>query len=201
MAFWNKDLEDSEKPISTREKVGAPESGPDATHGSEPKPSVQSEIKADSPEKSSSEQTLDERLSKRFGTLRSALGPGTIIQGKLSFDTPVRIDGQLSGEIYSSTAVIVGPTGKVDADIEVASLIVMGKVSGNIKAIERIELFENGELAGEVTTQSLLIEHGAIFQGRCSMGSLGAEKSAGDASSKNLDKSTDIENQKEQAAG
>ena len=45
---------------------------------------------------------LEECLSEKYGKVRSALGPGTVIQGRLSFDTPVRIDGTLSGDISSS---------------------------------------------------------------------------------------------------
>ena len=101
--------------------------------------------------------------------VRSALGPGTVIQGKLSFDAPVSIDGKLSGEIYSSKTLIVGKSGVIDAQVEVATLIVKGVVKGHIKASERIEIREGGQLLGDIVTPTLMIEEGCIFNGGCSM--------------------------------
>lgn len=103
--------------------------------------------------------------------VRSALGPGTVIQGKLSFDAPVSIDGKLSGEIYSSKTLIVGKSGSVDAQVDVAVLIVKGIVKGHIKASERIEIRDSGQLLGDVVTPSLVIEEGCVFNGGCTMSS------------------------------
>jgi cytoskeletal protein CcmA (bactofilin family) len=111
----------------------------------------------------------------RFGKLRSALGPGTVIQGKLSFDTPVRIDGKLSGEIYSSQAIIVGAGGSVEGDIEVASLIVLGLVRGKVVAHDRIEVLQGGRLEADFAAPIFTMEEGGLFNGRCSMGRI-AEK-------------------------
>jgi cytoskeletal protein CcmA (bactofilin family) len=127
------------------------------------------------PQKSEKEQESSDPANERYSKLRSALGAGTVIQGKLSFDTPVRIDGKLSGEVFSSKALIVGETGSIDADVSVASLVVMGHVSGNIKATESIELMKGGSLEGDIESPSLLMEEGARFNGNCSMG--GSKKS------------------------
>lgn len=115
--------------------------------------------------------------SDRYGKIRSALGPGTVIQGKLSFDTPVRIDGKLSGEVYSTKPLIVGETGDIQADVQVSALVVMGKVSGNIKATERIEILKTGEISGEISTPALVIEEGARFTGGCAMSGKAANSS------------------------
>lgn len=113
---------------------------------------------------------LEDSLTKRYGNLRSALGPGTVIQGKLSFDTPVRIDGKLTGEIFSSTALIVGPKGEIDASISVKSLIVLGKVKGKIKALDAVEVCPGGELDGDVRTNLFSVAEGSRFNGYCDMG-------------------------------
>lgn len=106
----------------------------------------------------------------KYGKIRSALGPGTVIQGKLSFDTPVRIDGKLSGEIYSTKALVVGETGDIQADVQVSTLVILGKVRGTVKATEKIEILKSGELIGDVVTGAISIEEGARFSGSCSMG-------------------------------
>lgn len=117
-----------------------------------------------------SRHSSSDPIENRFGVVRSALGPGTVIQGKLSFDTPVRIDGKLTGDIFSSQALIVGDEGEIDATVEVATLIVMGKVSGKIKATERVELWAGGFLSGEITTPVFMMEDTAVFNGKCAMG-------------------------------
>jgi cytoskeletal protein CcmA (bactofilin family) len=106
---------------------------------------------------------------EKYGKVRSALGPGTVIQGKLSFDTTVSIDGKLSGEVVSSKAIIVGAGGDVDAVMNVASLVVRGRVKGKIVATETVELLSGAQLEGEVQTPSLMVEEGAILRATCSM--------------------------------
>ncbi len=106
-------------------------------------------------------------VAERFGgKVRSVLGAGTVIQGKLSFDTPVRIDGKLSGEVLSSKAVIVGTKGEMNAEIDVGSLVVLGNVKGVIRASEKVEIFPGGSLEGDVCSPSFVI-HGGVFNGRC----------------------------------
>ena len=95
--------------------------------------------------------------------VRSALSKGTIIQGKLSFDTPVSIDGKLSGELFSSETVIIGKSGIVDAQINVRSLVVYGKVTGNIKATEKTLILNGAEINGTLQTASLSVEQGAVL--------------------------------------
>lgn len=143
-------------------------------------------------------QKPEDVLAERFGRTRSALSEGTVIQGKLSFDTPVRIDGKLSGEIFSSKVLIVGPTGKVDANLEVAALVVLGRVSGTITASERVELWSGAELQGVVRSPVLVIQEGGNFSGTSHMleaqtgfvaglGEKGGESiQAGSAASKDL---------------
>lgn len=114
-------------------------------------------------------QSAAESGFDRFGKLRSALGPGTVIQGKLSFDTPVRIDGKLSGEIFSSEAIIVGAGGSIEGDIEVASLIVLGLVRGKVTAHQRVEVLNGGRLEADFVAPVFVIEDGGIFNGRSSM--------------------------------
>lgn len=117
-------------------------------------------------------------VTERFGgKVRSVLGAGTVIQGKLSFDTPVRIDGKLSGEVLSSKAVIIGASGEMSADIDVGSLVVLGRVKGTIKASEKIEVFAGGSLEGEISAPALVI-HGGTFNGKCIMPHLSTSSSS-----------------------
>ena len=115
------------------------------------------------------EELAEERLLERYGRTRSALGPGTVIQGKLTFDTTIRIDGNLSGDVFSSKAIIVAKSGFIDAKIDAAVLVVVGHVKGEIKVSDRLEIIGGGIVEGQVETPKLIIEPGAVLNGSCKM--------------------------------
>jgi cytoskeletal protein CcmA (bactofilin family) len=115
------------------------------------------------------EEIAEEKLLERFGKTRSALGSGTVIQGKLAFDTTIRIDGKLSGDIFSSKAIIVGKSGFIDASIDVSVLVVVGKVKGQIKASERVEIIGGGSVEGTVESPRFVVEEGSTFNGQVRM--------------------------------
>lgn len=112
--------------------------------------------------------SVDQDLRRRFGgNVRSALGPGTVIEGKFSFDGPVRVDGTLTGEINSSSALIVGEQAQINGNISVGSLIILGVVVGPVHASELIEIKSGGQLDGNIVTARLIIEDGGRFNGTC----------------------------------
>lgn len=113
--------------------------------------------------------SLEEELLRRFGRIRSALSPGTVIQGKLSFDSAVRIDGKLSGEVFSSQTLLIGATGQVDASIEAETVVVLGKLKGNLKAKARVEVFPGAEVQASIMAPTLVVHEGAFIQGQCQM--------------------------------
>lgn len=105
-------------------------------------------------------------IKRRFGSnIKSALGPGTVIEGTFSFDQPVCIDGTLTGQIQSTSVLIVGEQAEVNAKIEVGGIIILGKVRGEIKAKELVEVRSTGELIADVYSPRLVIEDGAVFNG------------------------------------
>ncbi len=93
----------------------------------------------------------------------------TEINGDIKFKENFRIDGVFKGKILTGGGLIVGETGEVDADIDVISIAINGRVKGSIKAKEKIEIFSKGRVIGSVATPKLIIEDGAFFQGSCQM--------------------------------
>lgn len=100
---------------------------------------------------------------------RAYLDAGSKISGKLSFDGPVRIDGEVDGEIIGKDSVTIGESAVVTAQIKAASIIVGGKVSGDITAIQRIEIRPSAKVMGNLTSPVLVVHEGALFEGHCSM--------------------------------
>src|SRR5438105_1970387 len=106
----------------------------------------------------------------KAGTLSGFVASGTVITGEASFKSLLRIDGRFSGRINSATGtLIVGSGGQVDANIEVSVATIHGVVNGDIIAGQRIELGRAAKLSGNITTPSLMIEQGAVFEGSCKM--------------------------------
>lgn len=97
------------------------------------------------------------------------LGEDAYFNGNLSFEGAVRIDGKLDGEIVSKGMLVVGEKSVIQADIQTESIIIGGKVCGNIIATDRLEMLSNSEICGNIQTPLLKIEEGAKFEGVCEM--------------------------------
>jgi cytoskeletal protein CcmA (bactofilin family) len=176
MAFWGKKDEENKKnqaafSFSTGGNSGVTSPSPVPNIGKEaPQPIGTALNRPSTGFSSTSSAPLATPIVNHEDTkIRSALGPGTVIHGKLSFDAPVSIDGKLSGEIFSSKALHVGKSGSIDAAVEVASLVIRGTVKGVIKASERVEIKDGGQLIGEVVTPVLVMDEGCTFNGSCTM--------------------------------
>ncbi len=112
------------------------------------------------------ERPVSENLIARFGSeIRSALGPGTLIEGKFAFDSPVRIDGTLRGEVHSSSLLVVGEEGIIEGLVCVGNLIVFGRVRGHVVAEEVVQVTSSGELRAEIESGQLAIDLGGVFEG------------------------------------
>lgn len=97
------------------------------------------------------------------------LGRGSEFEGKLSFEGTVRVDGKLSGEIFTEDVLIIGEGAEVRAEINVGAVVIEGSVQGNIHAKRSVEIHTPGRVRGNITTPSLFIEKGVMFDGTCQM--------------------------------
>ncbi len=105
----------------------------------------------------------------RSGEINGFLDRTTDMKGELRFADTMRIDGRFAGRIISDNVLIVGETAEIEAEIDVAAISIMGRVSGVLRASQRVEVHPGGALLADITTPVLRIEEGAVFQGRCDM--------------------------------
>lgn len=104
------------------------------------------------------------------GRLSGFVGHGTVLTGETSFQAMLRVDGHLTGRVTSENGtLIVGSSGRVDANVLVAAAAINGTVNGDIIALEKIELGRTARVMGNIQTPRIVIEDGAIFEGSCSM--------------------------------
>ncbi len=98
------------------------------------------------------------------------IGSGTDITGDISSNGDIRIDGTLTGTIKSSGKVVVGSTGKVEGEIICQNADISGEVKAHLKVFELLSLKASAIVSGDILTNKLAIEPGAVFTGACSMG-------------------------------
>ena len=93
------------------------------------------------------------------------LNTGTKFEGNLSFEGCVRIAGEFKGEIFTKDTLIISEEAKVKADIDASIIILSGFLEGNIIAKKQVVMKPPAIFKGSVTTPSLKILEGVIFQG------------------------------------
>jgi cytoskeletal protein CcmA (bactofilin family) len=102
--------------------------------------------------------------------VRTILGPGCLFEGNLTIPEGLtRIDGEVIGNIKGNGGLIIGEKGSVKGDLSVENVVVYGKVHGNIRA-RSLEIRTSGRVDGDVQVQELMVEKGAMYNGKCSMG-------------------------------
>jgi cytoskeletal protein CcmA (bactofilin family) len=94
------------------------------------------------------------------------IGKSVVIKGELSGSEDLYLDGEVEGSIeLRSHSLTIGPNGRVRANINAKDVVIHGKVDGNVRGNERVELKKSAVLNGDVITQRIVIEDGAFFKG------------------------------------
>ena len=109
----------------------------------------------------------DNAAATGTGTL---LGPGTAFEGLLTFRGGARVDGELAGEVKAEGTLVLGPTAKARARIEVDELILAGSLEGDVVARRRVAVESGARLVGSITTPQLKVEDGSHLEGLCRTG-------------------------------
>jgi len=102
--------------------------------------------------------------------MNALLEQGCSFDGKLTFEGTVQINGHFTGEIFSEGTLVVGEGALIEARVDVGSIVIKGKVQGEIVANDRIEMHHGAEVRGNITARTLVVEEGVIFDGNCQMG-------------------------------
>lgn len=104
------------------------------------------------------------------GNGATLISAGTTLKGDISSSSDLRIDGTIIGNIHSSAKIVIGSSGVVEGDISGNQADIVGKVSGNIRAKEILQLRGECVVAGNLYAGKLQVEPSATFNGQCHMG-------------------------------
>lgn len=105
-----------------------------------------------------------------LGAGRNILSSDVEIKGKLRFSNELIIDGRIEGEVNSEGDLTVGENATIVGDVRTRSVVVFGRVEGNIAVTDRCELKRSASLHGDVVAGKLAIEEGATFMGTSTVG-------------------------------
>ncbi|MCA3016598.1 MAG: polymer-forming cytoskeletal protein [Myxococcaceae bacterium] len=97
------------------------------------------------------------------------IGSSIVIDGEISGDEDLVIQGTVKGKIALKESLFVEASGVVEADIEVQNVDVAGRVTGNIAATDKVELKADCRVVGDVRAPRILIADGASFKGNVDM--------------------------------
>lgn len=115
------------------------------------------------------------------GDLNGFLDRGSRIQGELAFETTFRVDGTVEGTVNSQGDLVVGEGGTVDGEVQVGQLFVSGTVKGSVKAQRKVHVAPGGRVLADLETPALIVEDGAVLEGRCTMSRKGQARDQGPA--------------------
>ncbi|MGD8376314.1 MAG: polymer-forming cytoskeletal protein [Acidobacteriota bacterium] len=121
---------------------------------------------------------LMDRKKTGDGGLDGYIGPGTEIEGTVRFSQVLRVDGKITGKVVSERELIVGESAEIDAEIQVGSVSVSGRLAGKVHVKDRMEIHPGARVNADLRLDrpSLVIEEGGILEGNVQMGGLSEER-------------------------
>lgn len=108
---------------------------------------------------------LETSESALTGHVTAILDRGASFEGKLTFEGTVQIGGAFRGEIFTKDTLVVNEGAQVQAQIEADTIVISGRVEGNLFARRRVIMNPPAVFRGTVTSPSLKIDEGVVFEG------------------------------------
>jgi len=101
----------------------------------------------------------------------ASISQGIKIKGEVTGSEDLFVDGVVDGKLsLTNGSLTIGPNGTVKADVTAREVIVRGKVEGKVTGRDKVQLWSTGEVTGEVQTDRLAIEDGALLRGKVEAG-------------------------------
>jgi cytoskeletal protein CcmA (bactofilin family) len=97
------------------------------------------------------------------------VGVGTVLEGKIKTPGSIRIDGRVIGEVTASQSIAVGPSGDLEGNMSARNITIGGKIKGTVLAQEKLVLESKASIRGDIRAAKLVIDEGAVFDGKCVM--------------------------------
>src|SRR5229473_1829541 len=115
---------------------------------------------------SSSNQSFAPARAVAVPVEQATIGRSLVVKGEISGSESLYIDGKVEGTVtLTDSRVTIGRNGSVAANISAREVVILGKVQGNIQCTDRLDIRSEGSLTGDVITQRIRVEDGALLKG------------------------------------
>jgi cytoskeletal protein CcmA (bactofilin family) len=105
----------------------------------------------------------------KAGELNTIIGKGTVVEGSISVQNSLRVDGRINGNLSTTESVVVGKDGEINGEVRVGNAVIGGRIEGKVIAKGKVVLESKSFFRGEMKTSKLVIDEGAFFDGNCMM--------------------------------
>jgi len=106
----------------------------------------------------------------------SLIGTGTVVQGKVTTEGSIRIDGTIVGDVIAKANAAIGSSGFLEGNLSAKNISLAGRAKGTVTASEKLILEGRSVLQGDIRASKLVVDEGAMFDGRCSMSTEAGEE-------------------------
>ena len=97
------------------------------------------------------------------------IGKGTVVEGNVSTESSIRVDGKIKGSLTCKNTLTIGENGEIEGDVKAVNAIIGGRVKGKVIIQEKLVLESKSSLNGELKAKKLIIDEGATFDGTSNM--------------------------------
>jgi cytoskeletal protein CcmA (bactofilin family) len=106
---------------------------------------------------------------KNGGKLDTVIGSETTVKGDLRVNGGLRLDGRLEGRLDVGDLFLAGPSSFLKGEVQCRSAVIAGRIEGDVRAKETVELQTGARVFGNISCQELVIQPGCAFEGNCTM--------------------------------
>ncbi|HPC36666.1 MAG TPA: polymer-forming cytoskeletal protein [Candidatus Marinimicrobia bacterium] len=108
-------------------------------------------------------------IKKKEPSINTIIGEKTVITGNLLLEGDIIIYGKISGDIETDGTITIFPGSEIKGKLQGANLNIGGHVEGNVNVTGKVTLGDRSFLRGDIKAAQIVIEDGAVFEGRCEM--------------------------------
>ena len=109
-----------------------------------------------------------DKVSLDLQSISTLISEGCVFDGNLKAPAYARIDGQINGNVRVDEGLILGEKGLILGDVFTKDMVVYGSITGNL-TVTSLEIKASGKVNGQINTQTLSVENGAVYNGSLSM--------------------------------
>ncbi len=120
-------------------------------------------------QKKNSDASIPAPAAPAVANQSSLIGNTLLIKGEVFSEDEILIEGRIQGKITVKNRVIIGVNGNVEADVEAREVVIKGKVTGNVKGGQRVEIVPSGILHGNINSPRVVIADSGVFEGNIEM--------------------------------